>query len=154
MERSMLTLFGLSNKRLIDPALLLARALLAAIFVHEGFTLAVNFDSTLMIMSKLGVPAPMAAATIALQLLAGLALVAGWQARSAAFALGLFCLATATLFHTNFANHNELLHFEKDLAIAGGMFGFAARGAGGWALDRILRDRPARIGRIELAQQQ
>ena len=37
-------------------------------------------------------------------------------------ALGLFRLTTAALFHTNFAIRNELLHFEKDLAIAGGMF--------------------------------
>jgi len=148
----MLTVLGLSTERLIDPALLLGRALLAWIFVHEGFSLAVNLDATLSLMGKLGVPAPMAIATIALQLGAGLALAIGWQTRSAALALGLFCLATATLFHTNFANHNELLHFEKDLAVAGGMFGFAARGAGGWAVDQILRYRPAQDGRIELAQ--
>ncbi len=42
------------------------------------------------------------------------------------------------LFHTNFANHNELLHFEKDLAIAGGMFVLAAAGAGALALERCV----------------
>ena len=148
----MLTALGLSDERLTDPALLVARTLLAWIFVHEGFTLAVNLDATLSVMGKLGVPAPLAIATIALQLGAGLALVVGWLTRSAAFALGMFCLATAALFHASFGNHNELLHFQKDLAIAGGMFGIAVRGAGGWSFDQFLQDRPARDGGIELAQ--
>lgn len=48
------------------------------------------------------------------------------KCRLAALTLGLFCIATATLFHTNFGNRNELLHFEKDLAIAGGLFALGA----------------------------
>jgi putative oxidoreductase len=35
---------------------------------------------------------------------------------------------------TNFASRNELLHFEKDLAIAGGMFVLMLRGAGGYSV--------------------
>ncbi|RVB82165.1 DoxX family protein, partial [Mesorhizobium sp. M7A.F.Ca.AU.002.04.1.1] len=58
--------------------------------------------------------------------------------RLGAVALGLFCLATAALFHTNFASQNELLHLEKDLAIAGGMFVLAIAGAGAISLDRVL----------------
>lgn len=45
---------------------------------------------------------------------------------------------TASLFHTNFASQNELLHFEKDLAIAGGMFILALSGAGGLSVDKVL----------------
>jgi putative oxidoreductase len=56
-----------------------------------------------------------------------------------AAAVGLFCLATAILFHTNFASRNELLHFEKDLAIAGGMFGLMLRGAKDFSLDVYAR---------------
>jgi uncharacterized membrane protein YphA (DoxX/SURF4 family) len=51
-------------------------------------------------MAKMGVPAAALIPTIALQLVAGLAIAVGWHARSAAAALGLFCLATAFLFHT------------------------------------------------------
>ena len=60
--------------------------------------------------------------------------------------LGLFCLATATLFHANFANRNELLHFEKDLAIAGGMFILMLHGAGGYSLETLARQRRERDG--------
>jgi putative oxidoreductase len=83
---------------------------------------------------QIGVPTVALVATIGLQLVAGTAIAVGWHARLGAAALGLFCLATAILFHTNFANRNELLHFEKDLAIAGGMFVLMLRGAGGYSI--------------------
>ena len=57
------------------------------------------------------------------------------HARRGALPLALFCVATAVLFHNKFGNRNELLHFEKDLAIAGGFLVLAARGGGAWALD-------------------
>ena len=69
-------------------------------------------------MGKAGVPMLALAATIGLQLTAGIAIAVEWHARLGAAALGLFCLATAILLHTNFAIRNELLHFEKDLAIS------------------------------------
>ena len=53
----------------------------------------------------------------------------------------LVYLATAILFHTNLASRNELLHFEKDLAIAGGMLLLMLRGAGGWSVEGLLRAR-------------
>ena len=45
------------------------------------------------------------------------------------------------LFHTNFADRDELLHFEKDLAIAGGMFILMLRGAGGYSVQAFARQR-------------
>ena len=124
----------------LDNAVLLAgRLLLAWIFVHEGASLAANFDAASAGMAKMGVPAAALIPTIGLQLVAGLAIAVGWHARSAAAALGLFCLATAFLFHTNFANRNELLHFEKDLAIAGGMFVLMVCGAGSLSVDTYVR---------------
>lgn len=116
---------------------LISRLLLAWIFLHEGAFLVANFTSASASMAKLGIPAYLLVATIALQLVAGAAIAAGWHARWGALALGLFCLATAVLFHTNFANRNELLHFEKDLAIAGGMFVLMVHGPGGWSVDGI-----------------
>ena len=124
-----------------NPILLASRLLLAWIFIHEGAFLAMNFESASAAMAKMGVPAALMVLTITLQLLAGLAIALGWYARTGAAALGLFCLATAMLFHTNFASRNELLHFEKDLAIAGGMFLLMLRGAGVWSIEGLLRAR-------------
>ncbi len=122
-----------------DMALLFGRLLLSLLFLEEGVELASNFDTALEAMAKLGVTAPIATATIVLQLGAGFAIAFGLMTRLAAFGLGLFCLLTAMLFHTNFASHNELLHFEKDLAIAGGMFALIVAGAGKLSLDMLIR---------------
>ena len=125
---------GMQNPMADNVVLLVSRLLLAGIFVHEGVFLAVNFAAASTAMAKVGVPAPAVIGTIALQLVAGIAIAVGWHARLGAAALGLFCLATAILFHVNFANRNELLHFEKDLAIAGGMFVLMLRGAGDYSV--------------------
>jgi putative oxidoreductase len=126
-----------------DALLLTGRLLLAWIFLHEAVFLAANFAGAAASMAKQGVPSPLLAATIALQFGAGAAIAAGWHTRIAAAALGLFCLATAVLFHANVAVRNELLHLEKDLAIAGGMFVLTARGAGRWSIDGLRRTPPA-----------
>jgi putative oxidoreductase len=124
--------------------LLASRLLLAWIFLHEGAYLVMNFDSASTGMARIGVSTYLLVATIILQLAAATAIATGWYARAGAAALGLFCLATAMLFHTNFANRNELLHFEKDLAIAGGMLLLMLRGAGDWSVEGLLRaGRPA-----------
>jgi len=124
-----------------DFILLLGRLLLSLIFLHESLSLATSLSATLAGFSKLGLPAPMALAVIALQLGAGLSIATGLFSRLGAVALGLFCLATAFLFHTNLTNQNELLHFEKDLAIAGGMFVLAVSGAGSLAIGRLISSR-------------
>ncbi|OWV81374.1 quinol oxidase [Rhizobium sp. R634] len=130
-----------SRPGLADFILLLGRLLLSLIFLHEGLSLAANLTATIEIFEKLGLSAPIAFATIALQISAGLSVAAGFLSRLGALALALFCLATAFLFHTNFASQNELLHFEKDLAIAGGMFALAAVGAGSISVDHVLKKR-------------
>jgi len=127
--------------KLDDFVLLGGRWLLAGLFVHEAVVSTANFGAAAASMNKLGVPAPLLVATTALQFCAGIAIAVGWRARLAALGLGLFCVATAILFHANFGSRNELLHFEKDLAIAGGMFVLMARGAGRWSLDAYLARR-------------
>lgn len=131
---------------IVSAVALIGRVLLVLIFVHEGIFLIFNFDTVSASLAKLGVPSIFLIPTIVLQLLAGAAIVVGWQIRLAATALGLFCLMTAFSFHTNFGNRNELLHFEKDLAIAGGMFLLALSNPRGW-LRWNGSEAPNRIGR-------
>ncbi|RRH90958.1 DoxX family protein [Mesorhizobium tamadayense] len=127
-----------SKLHLGDWTLLSGRLLLSLLFVHEGLELASHFGIAAKAMAALGVSSPLLIATITLQLGAGLLVGLGLLTRLGAVSLGLFCLATAALFHTNFASQNELLHFEKDLAIAGGMFALTTAGAGSISLDRAL----------------
>jgi len=69
----------------------------------------------------------------------GLLILIGWQTRLAALALALFCIATALIFHTQFDNPNEQIHFWKDLAIAGGFLLLLAHGAGVYSVDARQR---------------
>ena len=131
----------LMKARVANAVVLASRVLLALIFVHEGFTLVTHFSGTVSGMAALGIGTPLVVGVIALQLGAGLAIVLGIFARLGAVLLGLFCLMTATMFHADFSNQNELLHFEKDFAIAGGMFLLAVHGPGRLSLGRHVMAR-------------
>ncbi len=127
-----------SAGRLRNAVLLAARLLLAFIFVHEGLFLILNFDDAASATSKMGVPTIAFVATIVLQLFAGMAIALGIFTRFGAAALALFCFATAFMFHTHFGVRDELLHFEKDLAIAGGLLVLALHGVGDWSIEATL----------------
>jgi putative oxidoreductase len=135
-----------------NAVLLAARLLLAFIFVHESIFLMLNFDSAASATSKMGVPTLAFVATIILQLFAGTAIALGIFTRFGAAALALFCFATAFMFHTHFGVRDELLHFEKDLAIAGGLLVLALHGVGDWSIEAAL---PGFLrGRLRLLQRQ
>jgi putative oxidoreductase len=85
-------------------------------------------------MQRYGVPGVLLPAVIALELVGGVMIAVGWRARLAAAALAVFCVLAAGLFHFNFADRNQLLHFEKDLAIAGGLLLLAITGPGPWSV--------------------
>jgi putative oxidoreductase len=72
---------------------------------------------------------------IILEILGGLAIIVGWQARIAAFLLAGFCLLSAVLFHGNIGDQGEQIQFLKNLGLAGGFLLIVAHGAGAWSLD-------------------
>lgn len=105
-------------------------------------------------MQVFGVRGQLLPLAIVLELGGGLLILCGYHTRAAALLLAGFCVATAVLFHTRFGDRNQLLHFEKDFAIAGGLLVLFAHGGGAWALDalgvpRIRRqERPARAAEV------
>lgn len=121
-----------------DAGLLAGRCLLVFIFLHESIGLLGNYAGASAYMQKSGVPSLLLPAVIALQLGGGLLIVAGIMTRLSALAFAAFCMLTAILFHWQFADRNQLLHFQKDLAIAGGFLVLACCGPGGWSLGRYL----------------
>lgn len=111
------------------------RLLLAALFILEGWSKIRGYEAAAAYMDRYGVPGVLLPAVIALEVGAGIMIAAGWRTRIAAFALAVFCLAAAVLFHNQLFDRNQLLHFEKDLAIAGGLLVLAIAGAGRWSVD-------------------
>jgi len=111
------------------------RILLALIFVIAGYYKIVGYDGAAGFMEKFGVPSILLPLVIVTELGGGLALIAGWQTKIAAFFLAGFTIVTALIFHTDFANHVQYLFFVKNLPIAGGLLVLMAHGPGPMAMD-------------------
>ena len=122
-------------------AALAGRLLLAALFLHEAFSKLAAYSAASAYMRAFGIPAELLPFAIALELGCGLLILCGYHTRVAALLLAGFCVATAVLFHTKFGDRNQLLHFEKDFAIAGGLLVLFAHGGGAWALDALRTPR-------------
>jgi putative oxidoreductase len=132
-----------AESALQDAGLLAGRLLLVFIFLHEGFGIMGNYAAAAGYMQKSGVPSLLLPAVIALQLGGGLLIAAGIMTRVAALSFAAFCVLTAILFHWQLADRNQVLHLQKDLAIAGGFLVLACCGPGDWSLGRYLA-RPFR----------
>ena len=65
---------------------------------------------------------------IAIELLGGVALVAGSGVRWAAALLAMFTLVAGLIFHSGFADQNQFTHFLKNVAIIGGLLQVIALG--------------------------
>lgn len=126
------------------------RVLLASLFLVNGAGKVAAPATTRAYIAAAGIPAPDVAYLLALAVELGLAtvLIAGFRTRLAASLMALFTLATALLFHAHAGDQNQLTHFLKNVAIAGGLLQVAASGAGSLSADAMLvryRDLTARL---------
>lgn len=114
------------------------RLLLAAIFVASSLSKLADPSGTAAYIGSVGLPLPTLAAwgAIVVELVGGIALVIGFRARIMALVLALFSVATAVLFHANFADQTQTIMFMKNIAIAGGLLQVVAFGAGRLSIDR------------------
>ena len=116
------------------------RLLIGLPFAMSGLGKLAAYGKTTAMIAAAGLPVPPLAyaVAVAVELGGGLLLVAGYQTRLVAIALGLFSLAAAVSFHNNFADQNQMIHFLKDVMITGGLLQIAAFGAGAFSLDNRL----------------
>jgi putative oxidoreductase len=112
------------------------RVLLAVLFLLSGIGKVGAYAATGAYMTAFGVPSALLPVVIATEVLGSLAILLGWKARVAGFLLAGFCLLTASIFHHNLADQAQLIHFFKDLGLAGGLLLLVANGAGALSLDR------------------
>jgi len=122
-------------------AAVLGRVALALIFIVSGFAKLAAPETTAGYIASVGLPFPLLIAwgTIALEVAGGLALAFGFRTRIVALALAGFTIVAAAFFHAQFGDQNEMNHFLKNIAIAGGLLHVAAFGAGAASLDARLR---------------
>ena len=125
-----------------NPFALLARLLLAALFLPAGISKIGGFAGTAGYIGSVGLPMPElgAAIAIAVEVLGGIALIIGFGTRWAALALAVFTLVASFFFHAYWAMPAESqmvqqLMFFKNVGVVGGLLAIAAFGAGAFSLD-------------------
>jgi putative oxidoreductase len=122
--------------------LVVARILLALMFVASGISKFTGLGGTADYIGSVGLPAPqlLAFGAAALEVVAGVLLIIGWQARWAALALAVFTLLASVLFHNFWAMpadkaFMQQLMFMKNMSVIGGLLFVFAFGAGSVSLD-------------------
>lgn len=135
-----------------DIPLLAGRLLLALIFVLSGVDKLTHYGATLAYMAATGLPSVewLAPLAIAVELGGGLMVAFGFRARWGASALILFTLTATLLLHGFWAvepgqMQNQMFHFQKNLALIGGLLYVAATGPGSYSLDGLERGVRGRV---------
>ena len=107
------------------------RVLLAAIFILSGISKVADPASAVGYIGSVGLPFPQVGLGIAIvvEIVGGIALIAGYRTKLVAIALALFSVATALFFHAALGDQNQFIHFFKNIAMAGGLLQIAAFGA-------------------------
>ena len=114
---------------------LAGRAMIALIFVLSGLSKISAIEGTQGYMEAMGVPGILIYPTILFEVVAGLAIIAGFQTRLVALALAGFTLLLALIFHNQLGDQTQFILFIKNVAIAGGLLFLARHGAGELSLD-------------------
>jgi putative oxidoreductase len=129
---------------------LLGRILIGAPFLMSGLSKLGAHDNTVGYIASAGLPAAALAFFIAVAVEAGggLLLIAGYRARLVSLVLAVFSLATAVFFHHNFEDQNQMIHFLKNVMMAGGLLQITYFGAGAWSLDARTTDAASDISAL------
>ena len=124
----------------------LGRLLMALIFLMSGFGKLMNPAHTQQFMAANGLPLTglLLIGALLFELGGGLSLLLGYRARWSAAALVLFLIPATLVFHTNFAQQAQMVHFLKNLAIIGGLLMVVTHGAGSLSLDARRQEAPGK----------
>jgi putative oxidoreductase len=124
------------------PFTLIGRLLLALLFLPAGISKIGGFAGTVGYISSKGLPMPEVGAVVAIlvEVVGGLALIAGFGTRIAAVVLAVFTLVATFIFHNYWGVPAEQafvqqLMFFKNIAVVGGLLILAASGPGTLSVD-------------------
>ena len=120
---------------------LVGRILLAVLFIPAGIQKFTDIAGTAGYIAAMGLPASslLAWAAAIFEVVAGIAILVGFQTKWASLALAVFCVFTGYVFHYAAAAGDttglQMVMFMKNLSLAGGFLVLAAAGAGAYSVD-------------------
>ena len=121
---------------------LVGRVLISQIFILAGIAKIMNFSMMTGYVAAAHLPLPKVSLAIAaaIEILGGLAILTGFHSKVAAWVLFLFLIPTTFFFHNFWAmqgmeRQDNIGHFQKNLAIMGGLLILATFGAGAFSID-------------------
>jgi putative oxidoreductase len=126
---------------------LLGRLLLSNLFLVSGFKKITGFEGVLVGMGKVmptldpNLIKIILVATIVIELVGGLMVLVGWQARWGAAALLLWMIPVTWLFHAYWGlppdqMQMQFIQFQKNMAIMGALLFIVAQGSGAYSLGK------------------
>ena len=117
---------------------LLGRLLMCVIFIRGGIGKLTAPTATMATFEHLHLPLPGAAyaVTILVEVGGGALLALGWRARPVSLVLAVWCVVTGLVTHFHPGDSGQMIHFMKNLCMAGGFLQLAVYGAGRFSLDR------------------
>lgn len=120
-----------------NTVLLIARILLAVIFIMAGASKFGDIAGTAGYIASKGIPASIlvAWATAFFEVLAGLAILVGFKTRIAAYLLAGFCILAALIFHFEPGVQMQMIMLMKNFTIAGGFLALSVSGPGSISMD-------------------
>jgi putative oxidoreductase len=124
-------------------AILIGRILLVLIFLNSGIGKIGNFEGTAKYMASHGMLYAnyFLVGAIFFELVGSLTVILGYFTRFGALLLLIFLIPTTLIFHTNFVDPMQKIHFMKNVSMFGGCFILFAAGAGRFSLDYLLRGK-------------
>lgn len=128
------------------------RVLLSAIFIISGFSKIGNFGATRDVLLAHGVPVAslLLVGSILIEIVAGICVLIGLQARYSALILFLYLIPVTLIFHNFWAysgveHQMQLVNFLKNISIMGGLAQVMAMGPGPLSVDESRYHRGPRL---------
>jgi putative oxidoreductase len=112
------------------------RLFISALFFLSAYNKIFSIDGTMSWMEGFGIPGFLLYPAIALEIILPLLIIIGYQARTSAGLLAIFCLATAFIFHFDFTNQMQTIAFLKNIGLAGGFLFIVAHGTKDWSINK------------------
>ena len=124
-------------------AILIGRVLLVLIFLNSGIGKIGNLEGTAQYMAKFGMPLTnfFLVGAIFFEIVGSITVILGCFTRFGAFLLLIFLIPTTLIFHTNFADRMQMIHFMKNVSMFGGLLVLLSAGGGRFSLDYFLRGK-------------